>query len=464
MTVSLSREQQRAMRKHAMASLRKLNFSDLERIELHRLDWSDLNARAKAVKLEARAMADRISDDLDKSEAAEIEAAYDGLTEILDAIEDEKDKRSELGNRGPREHGGDLRRPGGAYAEARGADDGRTFTPDLIDVASTGLTREMRMADHVRKLAVPRHEGLTPGAYLRAMFTGAKTDAEHRALSEGTNSAGGFTVPDILSSQFIDAARKAATVFRAGAITVPLSSDNLAIAKVATDPVPAWRNENAAVAESDPTFAQVTFTPRSLAVLVKVSREVLMDSINMETLLPSIMASAMAVELDRVALFGSGSAPEPKGIVNITGVEEVAHDDTLDSYTPLISARTKVKTNNHPDVTAYIMHPRDEGVLASLAATDGQPLMVPPAIANIPMLASTSVPTDEGSSSPPNESSIITGDFSKLMIGIRHEIQIEVLRELYAGNGQIGFIAHLRADVAATYENAFCKITGITPA
>ncbi|MCB0020662.1 MAG: phage major capsid protein, partial [Anaerolineales bacterium] len=267
---------------------------------------------------------------------------------------------------------------------------------------------------------------------------------------------------DVLSAQFIDAARKVATVFRAGAITVPLSSDSQAIAKVATDPVPAWRAENGAVAEGDATFAQVTFTPRSLAVLVKCSRELLQDSLNMESLLPQVMAAAMAVELDRVALFGTGTAPQPRGVVNFSGVQEIEHDDDLASYGPLIAARTLIKTANHAGVSAYIMSPRDEGTLAGLTATDGQPLLLPPAIASVPMLASTSVPTNEGTGT--NESTIVTGDFSKLLIGIRHEIQIQVLQELFAGNGQVGFIAHLRADVAATHENAFAKITGIVPA
>lgn len=316
------------------------------------------------------------------------------------------------------------------------------------------------MVDHVRDRGAEDHD-LSTGAYLRAMVLGAKTEAERRALSEGTDSAGGYTVPEVLSSRLIDLMRARAVVMKAGAVTVPLTSDTNHIAKVATDPVPAWRAEAAAVAESGPTFARVTFTPRSLAVLVKVSRELLEDSLNLETALPQIIAASMATELDRVAMFGTGTAPQPKGIVNFSGVQTIAHGAALTSYAPLISARTKVKTANHPDVSAYIMSPRDEGTFAGLVDGQDQPLNKPPAIANIPFLDTTAVPVDGGVGT--NESTIIAGDFSRLMIGMRSQIRIEILKERYADTGQFAFIAFMRADVAAEYENAFCTITGITP-
>ena len=456
MTIHITEQQRLAMRKHAMPALRKLNLQKVDTFDFHKLDWSDLNARSKTAKVEARAIADKLVDGLDEKTANDLEAAFDGLMEVYEAIETEKDARNEIGSKQPRSDGGNPRRPSGSYITARG--DGQASYEDNV-IKAIGLKREQRMASHIADRNFEHHD-LTPGAYLRAMVVGAKSDAEKRALSEGTDSAGGFTVPDILSAQVIDLMRAQSTVIRAGAVTVPLESDTQHIAKVASDPIPAWRNEAAAVTEADPTFSRVTFTPRSLAVLVKVSRELLEDSLNMETLLPQLMTSAMAVELDRVALFGSGTAPEPQGVVNFSGVQEVAHDAALASYSPLISARTLVKSANFDGVSAYVLNPRDEGTLAGLTATDGQPLNIPPAIAEVPMLTSTSVPTDEGAGT---ESSIITGKFDNLMIGLRHGVTIQILKERFQDTGQYGFIAFMRADIAATHENAFCKITGITP-
>jgi HK97 family phage major capsid protein len=394
----------------------------------------------------------KIKDDTSADEARDIELAYDALMYAYDGYDTEKDGRTRSGNRNP--GGADHRRPGV---------DEVSIGPDGADAAEPvfALRSEQRMADYLRERGAPAQDGLTLGRYLRAMVVGARSDAERRALAEGTDSAGGFTVPDILSARLIDLMRARTVAIRAGAMTVPLTSDSNAVAKVASDPVPAWRAEAGAVSESDPTFARIVFAPKSLAVLVKASRELLDDSLNMESQLPLVIASAMAVELDRVALFGSGSGNEPRGLANTSGIETVVHNATLTSYAPLIQARTKILSNNALGVSAFVMSPRDEGTLAGLVDTTNQPLRIPPAIANVPMLTSTSVPTDLGSDSPPAESTILAGWFAHLLIGMRSNIRIEVLRERYADTLQYGFIAHLRADIAVEQPKAFCAITGI---
>ena len=456
MTIQITDSQMLSIRRHSMPVLRKLGINNNHKpFESHKFEWKDLSERVKAARKAGGDLIDQL-EGASEERAEQIQEAFDGIKAIHDDLENERDIRMNLGSRAPRSTEGDPRRPLGDDLSVNGGADGAA----VAELSSVGLRREDRIADHVRSEGAAQFD-LTPGALLRAMVLGAKTEPERRALTEGTDSAGGFTVPDILSAEWIDLMRARTAVIRAGARTVLLTSDTTHVAKVASDPVPAWRNEGASVAESDPTFARVTFTPQSMAVQVKVSRELLEDSLNIETALPDILAAAMAVELDRVAMFGTGTAPEPEGIVNFTGVTEDAHDAALTNYAPLVSARTTIKTNNHDGVSAYVMAPRDEGKLAGLTATDNQPLRVPPAIADIPILTTTSVPINEGVGS--NESTIIAGDFSRLLIGLRHVVMIQILKERYQDTGHYGFIAFMRADVAAEHENAFVKITGITP-
>ena len=58
-------------------------------------------------------------------------------------------------------------------------------------------------------------------------------------------------------------------------------------------------------------------------------------------------------------------------------------------------------------------------------------------------------------------SEVFVGDFSKVLFAMRENVSIGVLRELYAENGQVGFVGHVRADVAVLYPRAFAVITGI---
>lgn len=405
------------------------------------------NLRKDVIKI-ARELIDGFEKAADEDRQKELERAHDGMMGLIDRIDSRLDELTP----NPMRPGANDR------IECRGQDG---VPGDAEEAVAVGLTREQRMADWARERSnvADEYRGLSLGGYFRAMTLGAKTDAERRALSEGTDSAGGYTVPDILSAQLIDLLRARTVAITAGARTIPLTSDTNYIAKVAADPTPAWRAEAATIAESDPTFGRVTLTPRSLAVIVKVSRELLEDSLNLQTELPRVIAAAMAVELDRVAFFGTGTAPQPRGIVNTTGVNTIAHNAALSDFSPLVSARTKVLEANAAGVTAFVMSPRDEGNLANLKDSTAQPLRQPKAIEDMPFLTSTSFPTNGGVGL--NESTIVTGHFPHLLIGIRNNIRVEILRERYADTHQYGFVAHMRADVAVEHGAAFTTVTGV---
>lgn len=408
----------------------------------------ELRAEHRAKVKEARALSKKITDKTPDSEARKIEREFDVLMaeadELREQIEDAREQRADEG---------DERRPRGENVTV----DGIGTEGEARD-AAFGLKPEERMTTWAQAKQPEKHN-LTLGQYLGAMVRGAKTEAEKRALAEGTDSAGGYTVPTTLSARLIDLLRANSVAIAAGARTVPLGSDNNNIAKLASDPVPAWRNENEVVNESDPTFTNVPLVPKSLAVLTRVSRELFQDTLNLDTELPRILATALAKELDRVALIGSGTAPEPKGVANMAGIGTTAHDAALTNYAPFLTARTGILSANAGPVSAIIMHPRDEGALSALTATDGQPLMAPKQVEEIRMLTTTAIPTDGGAGS--NESTIFLGNFAHLMIGIRSEIRVEILKERYADQLQYGLIAHMRADIAAQHEAAFHTITGV---
>lgn len=447
--MTITTKQALAARKLVGAKLRKAGLpDDLEGFRGESLaDKRSAHDAKGAVARIARELLDTMKDSTDETRIAEIESAHDGLMSAFDIIEARIDSLTGNANR-PYFPDSSVRGDGGAIEVAE-------------PVQAFALRRGETFSDRIRSTGRMDHASISTGDYLRAIVLGPKTAEERAALAEGTDSAGGYTVPDILSARLIDRMRSASVVMRAGAQTVPLTSDINYIARLATDPAPAWRLEAAAIAESEPTFDRVTLTARSLAVLVKISRELLEDSLNIGTALPNILATALASELDRVALIGSGTAPEPKGVANFAGLTANSFaGGALSTYSDLIKGRTALRTANS-DVTAFVMHPRDEGALASRVDGNGQPLRLPPALEGVPMFTTSKLPIDGGVGT--NESSILAGDWSKLMIGMRSNIRIEILKELYAANHQYAFVAHLRADVAAENEAAFTVMDGITP-
>ncbi|WP_172332462.1 phage major capsid protein [Mangrovicoccus sp. HB161399] len=448
------------VKRHAQVVLRDLNVKNLSELEPHSMTWADLGKAVNSIRSSGRLLCDKINPALPESRAEEIEAAFDTLMEAVNDLEGERDLRNSIGNRDPRESESVIPVPMGRDVTASGVDlDGPQGHRGETISDSRILAPEDRMATWAQAASPDPYRGLSLGGYLRSMIVGAKTDTERRALAEGSDSAGGYTVPTTLSSELIDKLRAASVVNAAGARMVPLTSDDHVIARLATDPVPAWRTENSAVTESEPTFDSVPLQPKSLAVLTKISFELMEDSVNLQTELPRIMSVALAKELDRVALIGSGTAPEPRGVANTSGIGTTAHDDAISSYIPLVRARTGILSANAGPVSAIIMHPRDEGSIAEMVDGNGNPLIMPRVLEPIPVLTTTALPIDGGVGT--NESSVIVGNFRHLLIGMRTNITVTVLREHFAGNMQYGLLAYMRADVAVSQPGAFHTITGV---
>ena len=173
------------------------------------------------------------------------------------------------------------------------------------------------------------------------------------------------------------------------------------------------------------------------------------------------MTGALSLELDRVALEGSGTAPEPRGIANTTNVGAVAVGAAIIDYDKLVDGLYELWVDNSNDATAIVMHPRTLKTISQFKtgiASDKTPLVKPAVLQNIPIHKTTAISI---TGSPGTATTVYLGDFSQLIFGIRTELRIEVLRELFAVNHQYGFVAHLRADIGLQHPQSFCKLTGI---
>ena len=308
--------------------------------------------------------------------------------------------------------------------------------------------------------------GLSFDGLLRAYVTGdwGRLPDEARALSVGTGTAGGFLVPTPLSARIIDLARNQTRVVQAGAVTIPMDEATLKIARVSGDGSAAWKVENAAITASDMTFEQVTFTARTLVAMVKASVELMEDAVDTGVVERSLSA-ALALELDRAALRGSGTPPEPEGILNQTGVTVTAGIGTPADYSELSQAIQDVRALNH-EPNAILFSARDAGHYDRLQDSTNQPMMPPPSVAAIRKLVTNQIPTNLGAGT--NESEIYVGDFSQLMLGMRRQIVVEVSRQAADGtegaftNLQVWIRAYLRADVQLAHPEAFNVLTGVT--
>jgi len=308
------------------------------------------------------------------------------------------------------------------------------------------------------------------GAYLRSIAQGPRNEAERRALSEGTAGSGGYTVNPFLAAEFIDALRPASVLSRAGARTVPLSTNTTYVARLLTDPAAQWIAELEDVPESGLTMDRVTLTSKVVAVTVKVSRELLMDSVNAESMLVASLVRSFATEIDRVGLLGSGTGDEPTGISATAGINAVSmgtNGATLAAtggYDKLLDAIYEIQIDNAGEPTAAVMHPRTNLGFSKLADSTAQPLRKPDALASLPFLTTAAMSIAETEGTSEDCSSVIVGDFKRLLIGVHLAPRIEVVPSpIIDGKLQAQFVCWGRIAVAVEQPKAFAKLTGIRP-
>lgn len=308
--------------------------------------------------------------------------------------------------------------------------------------------------------------GLSFGGFCRSLLNGPKTDVERRALAGGTGSSGGFTVPEPLAAEAIDRMRAQAVCMTAGASTVLMDSATLAMARLESDPTATWRTENSSITDADVTFGKVTFTARTLTAMVKASRELVQDSANMGPMLANAFGRALAIEVDRVALVGSGTPPEPRGLANTSGVLEVSMGENgaaLPDFEQLMDLRLALHNANAPAPTAWILAPRTWKTIGSFVDLEGRWAGPPPYLENPTFLATTSVPVDQTQGTSDDCSSVYAGYFPNMMFGIRMALEIRALDQTFAGSGQIAFLAMMRADVQLAQPASFGRLVGIRP-
>lgn len=151
-------------------------------------------------------------------------------------------------------------------------------------------------------------------------------EVQRRDLVVGTATAGGNTVAtNLLAGSFIDMLRNRIMVMKMGAQMLTGLTGQVAIPRQTGGATAYWVAESGAPTESQQAFDQVTMTPKTLGAFTDISRKLLLQSsIDVEMFVQSDLTKVIALEIDRAAINGSGSGNEPRGVLNTSGIGDVA--------------------------------------------------------------------------------------------------------------------------------------------
>jgi HK97 family phage major capsid protein len=282
-------------------------------------------------------------------------------------------------------------------------------------------------------------------------------------------SSTGVLIPESFQTRWIDLIRANMVLREAGMSTVVMDAKTVNFSRVAGDPVAAWHTEAATITPDEPTFEAASLVAQTLVCRCTASVEVSQDSPDFGEQLAGVMAAAMAVELDRVGLVGSGTPPEPKGILGTSGVNQVTSIGAMSSYAKIIEGVGKLlgKNISLADATrVMIMSPgvwaKLEGLVTGISSDKTQ-LPLPRALQGTCFLVTSAEGLDDIHTTPTESlSTAFIGRFADLVLGVRREASVEVLKlQSYADKLILEFIGYLRGDYLVRRPYSFCTLEGI---
>ncbi len=292
-------------------------------------------------------------------------------------------------------------------------------------------------------------EGIASTIYNETFWTNIRKRNYYdvaNVLRVGEDTEGGHLVPDEYEKKLVEGLREE-NFFRNLATVIKTSSGERKIPVVTGHGTASWMDENGLYPETDETFGQVTLDSYKIGTAIRVSEELINDSVfDLESYMTAEFARRIGTEEEKSFLIGDGSK-KPTGIftqADVTGPTTATKDITFDDMIELYHSLPAPYRKN----AVWILH--DSTVKAIRKLKDGNGNYIwqpstqagqPDLILNRPYYRSTFAPLPEA-----GNKAIAFGDFSYYWIADRQGRTFKRLNELYAANGQIGFLASQRVD------------------
>ena len=318
---------------------------------------------------------------------------------------------------------------------------------ELAKAVNTPITNKPMRADP------PEKPGRASDEYRANFWNAMRSKAPSRevinALQIGTDSEGGYLVPDEYERTLVQALEEE-NVFRRLAHVIHTSFGDRKIPLVASKGTASWIDEEGAYLESDDSFGQISIGAYKLGTMIKVSEELLNDSVfDIEAYIASEFTRRIGAREEESFINGDGTG-KPVGILNATGGAEVGvtttssttltADNLIDLFYSLrVPYRRKA---------VWLLNDSTIQIIRKLKDGSGQYLWQPSLIANTPdtilgrpIVSSSYMPAVEA-----GNKTVAFGDFSYYWIADRQGRSFKRLDELFATTGQIGFRGSERVD------------------
>lgn len=321
-----------------------------------------------------------------------------------------------------------------------------------------------------------------------AQATGDWKDAgfEHeviRSTSRYATRQGGFVLPremmtrdilksgagsnlvgtDHMSGSFIEYLYKRSDILSRVTSMTGMTQD-IAIPRMTATASTAYYTEGATITESTPGFDQVTLSANTLAALVEFSRKMFVQGLpDVEQIVRNDLARVIGLKVDETILNGSGSGAEPTGILNTSGIGNVAMGTNggIPNYTHLIDLIKEVAIDAADSNGVFIINPQTEAFLRKtpkVSATDSVMTLEGSELANRQVIVSQNIPSNLTKGTGTDLSAILYGNLQDVLYASFGGLEIVVDPHTKLNQGIIRVGAFLENDLALRHPESFAAI------
>ena len=293
-----------------------------------------------------------------------------------------------------------------------------------------------------------KRDGVDPqGLYIPADVRRAWSQ---RDLNTSDDSA--MVAEDFRGGDFIDVLRNASSVMQAGATMLSGLKGDVKIPKKTAASTAGWiSTEGGASSESEPTFGQVTMSPKTLGAFTDITRLMMMQSsLDIEALIRNDLATGIALAIDNGALQGSGSSGQPTGIKNTSGINApTAFAAANPTFAEVVAMETAVAEDNALlGNLAYILPAGMYGALKTTVkdSGSGQFVVEPGGTIN----GYRAVVSNQATAGD-----LYFGNFADLLVGMYGGLDITVDPYTASTSGTVRIVALQTCDVAVRHAVSF---------
>lgn len=139
----------------------------------------------------------------------------------------------------------------------------------------------------------------------------------------GATTGSNIVATELMAGSFIEMLRNRTTIMRLGRTMAGLVG-NLEIPKQTAGATAYWVGEGEDATEGTPVIGQIDLNPKTVAAYTDITRRLMQQSTpDAETIVWNDLVNALGQAIDYAGYYGSGSANQPRGLKNYTGINAV---------------------------------------------------------------------------------------------------------------------------------------------